>query len=168
MIRRCDARDLPSIGQVINDGAAVYRGVIPADRWAEPYMPDDKLRHEIAAGVEFWGFEADGQLVGVMGMQQVNDVTLIRHAYVRRAYQGQGIGTQLLDHLRGLQARPILIGTWADAVWAITFYQRHGFTMVGPQQKDRLLRTYWTVPDRQIETSVVLADQSWFSAHSVI
>ena len=168
MIRRCNEQDIYSILEVINDGAAVYRGVIPADRWADPYMPENKLRHEIAVGVEFWGYEAEAVLVGVMGAQRVQDLTLVRHAYVRRPFQGQGIGSQLLQHLRSMQSLPILIGTWADATWAIRFYQRHGFTLVTPEQKDRLLRTYWTVPDRQIDTSVVLADATWFRNQSVI
>ena len=168
MIRRCNEQDFHSIAEVINDGATVYCGVIPPDRWAEPYMPDEKLRHELASGVDFWAFEADGTVAGVMGIQLVKDLTLIRHAYVRRSHQGKGIGTQLLTHLRSLQSRPILIGTWADATWAIRFYQRHAFTLVAEQQKNHLLRTYWTVPDRQIATSVVLADQSWFRAQSVV
>jgi GNAT superfamily N-acetyltransferase len=158
MIRRCDSREFDQILAIINDGATAYRGVIPVDRLSDPYMSPEELRHEIEAGVVFWGVEQNQVLVGVMGMQPVLDVTLIRHAYVRTSHQKQGIGGRLLAHLRTLAATPILIGTWADASWAIRFYVRHGFEIVSPEEKSRLLRTYWTVPERQIETSVVLAD----------
>jgi len=161
MIRRCDDRDFELIWTIINDGAQAYKGIIPVDRWTEPYMSRDKLQHEIADGVVFWGYEESGTLAGVMGIQDVQDVTLIRHAYVRTANQKQGIGKHLLSHLRELTGRPVLIGTWADAAWAIRFYEKHGFRMVNPQEKDRLLKKYWSIPDRQIETSVVLADQKW-------
>jgi N-acetylglutamate synthase-like GNAT family acetyltransferase len=161
MIRRCDDRDFESIWTIINDGARAYKGIIPADRWTEPYMSRDKLRHEIDDGVVFWGYEESGKLAGVMGIQDVQDVTLIRHAYVRTANQKQGIGKHLLSHLRGLTSGPVLIGTWADAAWAIRFYEKHGFRIVNPQEKDRLLKKYWSIPERQIETSVVLADQKW-------
>jgi N-acetylglutamate synthase-like GNAT family acetyltransferase len=156
MIRHCDDRDFDAMWAIINDGAQAYRGIIPDDRWTEPYMSREKLRHEIDAGVEFWGYEDDGELVGVMGIQPVQDVTLIRHAYVRTSSQKRGIGAQLLAHLQALATSPVLIGTWADAVWAIRFYERNGFHVVGPQEKDRLLRRYWSIPERQIETSVVL------------
>jgi GNAT superfamily N-acetyltransferase len=161
MIRRCEDRDLEPIWTIVNDAAQAYKGIIPADRWAEPYMPMEELRHEIADGVVFWGFEEAGILQGVMGLQQVQDVTLIRHAYVRTSIQKRGIGGRLLTHLLGLASSPILVGTWADAVWAIRFYERYGFQLVGPAEKDRLLKKYWTVPERQIETSVVLADAKW-------
>jgi GNAT superfamily N-acetyltransferase len=161
MIRRCDDRDFEPIWAIINDGAHAYKGIIPSDRWTEPYMSWEKLHHEIAEGVVFWGYEEAGILIAVMGLQHVRDVTLIRHAYVRTASQKQGIGALLLSHLRGMASNPILIGTWADAVWAIRFYERHGFQIVGPNEKHRLLKKYWTVPDRQIETSVVLADSKW-------
>ncbi len=161
MIRRCDDRDFELIWAIINDGAQAYRGIIPADRWTEPYMSREKLRHEIADGVAFWGYEESGALAGVMGIQQVQDVTLIRHAYVRTSNQKRGIGAQLLSHLRELARGPVLIGAWEDAVWAIRFYERYGFERVGSQEKDRLLRQYWNVPPRQVETSVVLADWSW-------
>jgi GNAT superfamily N-acetyltransferase len=161
MIRRCDDRDFELIFAIINDGAKAYRGIIPADRWTEPYMSREKLQHEIDDGVVFWGYDEAGTLAGVMGIQRVHDVTLIRHAYVRSSSQKQGIGAHLLAHLRELANTPVLIGTWADAVWAIRFYERHGFQTVGPQEKDLLLKKYWTVPERQIETSVVLADQTW-------
>ncbi|MFI5097741.1 MAG: GNAT family N-acetyltransferase [Candidatus Acidiferrales bacterium] len=161
MIRGCDDRDFELIWAIINDGAQAYKGIIPADCWTEPYMSREKLRRELGEGVVFWGYEENGTLVGVMGIQEVQDVTLIRHAYVRTSSQKRGFGAQLLSHLRELASGPVLIGTWADAVWAIRFYERFGFQIVGPQEKDRLLNTYWTVPERQIETSVVLADQKW-------
>ena len=125
-------------------------------------MPKEELRHEIDDGVVFWGYEEDGELVGVMGIQQVQDVTLIRHAYVRTAQRNQGIGRRLLSRLRTLTERPILIGTWADAVWAIRFYEKHGFRRVSPEEKVRLLKKYWSIPERQVETSVVLAGPRWF------
>jgi len=161
MIRRCDDCDFGLIWAIINDGARAYKGIIPADRWTEPYMSREKLQHEIDEGVVFWGYEDSGTLVGVMGLQQVQDVTLIRHAYVVTSSQKRGIGAHLLSHLRELANRPVLIGTWADAAWAIRFYERHGFQMVGIEEKDRLLKKYWTIPERQIETSVVLADSTW-------
>lgn len=143
---------------IVNAAAAAYRGVIPADRWHEPYMPSKELDHEIATGVVFWGCEAGGALIGVMGIQPVRDVDLIRHAYVLPDSQGHGIGGELLGHLRGLTARRMLVGTWAAADWAIRFYRRHGFELVSRDQKQQLLKIYWTIPDRQIETSVVLAN----------
>lgn len=158
MIRRCDESDFESIYDIINDGAQAYKGIIPADRWTEPYMSRDKLRHEINDGVVFWGYEDAGALAGVMGLQDVQDVTLIRHAYVRTASRNHGIGGLLLSHLRTITSRPVLIGTWADAVWAIGFYEKHGFHVVDTDEKNRLLKKYWTVPERQIETSVVLSD----------
>ncbi len=161
MIRRCDERDFEPIWSIINDGAQAYRGIIPADRWADPYMCREKLRHEIDDGVVFWGYEESGALAGVMGLQGVENVTLVRHAYVRTGSQKQGIGAQLLAHLRALASGPVLIGTWADAIWAIRFYQKHGFQLVDLEEKNRLLKKYWTIPERQIETSVVLADTVW-------
>jgi GNAT superfamily N-acetyltransferase len=161
MIRRCDDRDMELIWAIIKDGAQAYRGIIPADRWTEPYMSREKLQHEIDDGVAFWGYEDGGTLVGVMGLQQVQDVTLIRHAYVRASSQKRGIGAELLSHLREMTEGPVLIGTWADAVWAIRFYERYGFEIVGAEEKDRLLKRYWRVPERQIETSVVLVDSIW-------
>lgn len=156
-VRACREDDREAILAIINSAAAAYRGVIPPDRWHEPYMPADELDHEIAAGVAFWGYEADGSLVGVMGIQPVRDVDLIRHAYVLPHNQGRGIGGALLEHLRGLSERRILVGTWAAADWAIRFYRDHGFELASPEQKTALLKTYWTIPERQIETSVVLA-----------
>src|SRR5579859_5388935 len=161
MIRHCGQRDFEAIWAIINDGAEAYRGVIPADRWTEPYMSREHLQHEIGAGVEFWGWVIGGDLLGVMGVQPVQDVTLIRHAYVRSGNQGQGIGARLLAHPRQLADRPVLIGTWADATWAIRFYQKRGFRLVTPEEKERLLRKYWSIPTRQIETSVALADAKW-------
>lgn len=165
MIRLCDDRDVALILAIINDGAEAYRGVIPADRWTEPYMSRQKLQHEIDGGVVFWGHEDADSLLGVMGLQQLEDVTLIRHAYVRTHNQGRGIGAQLLAHLLQLANRPVLIGTWADAVWAILFYQRHGFQVVSAEEKDRLLKLYWSIPERQVETSVVLADAKWWEVN---
>ena len=161
MIRRCEETDFEAIYEIINEAAQVYRGIIPADRWKEPYMPRKELRHEIDADVSFWGYEEDGELLGVMGIQDVLDVTLIRHAYVRTAQQNKGIGGKLLSHLRTLTSRPILLGTWADATWAIRFYEKHKFRLVTPEEKDCLLKKYWSIPDRQIETSVVLVEESW-------
>ncbi|HEY1239659.1 MAG TPA: GNAT family N-acetyltransferase [Bryobacteraceae bacterium] len=158
MIRQCGADDFEEIWAIINDGAWVYRGVIPPDCWTEPYMSRDELRGEMADGVKFWGYATDAVLAGVMGIQYVDDVTLIRHAYVRTGNQKQGIGGRLLAQLRELARGPVLIGTWADAVWAIRFYEKHGFRVVSRDQKEQLLRRYWKVPDRQVETSVVLAD----------
>ncbi|MFZ0580112.1 MAG: GNAT family N-acetyltransferase [Candidatus Acidiferrales bacterium] len=161
MIRRCDDRDFEQIWAIINHGAQAYKGIIPADRWTEPYMSSEELRHEINDGIVFWGYDDSGTLAGVMGIQDVQDVTLIRHAYVRTSSQKRGIGGRLLAHLLGLSNRPVLIGTWATAVWAIHFYEANDFEMVSPQEKDRLLRKYWKIPERQIETSVVLADAKW-------
>jgi len=161
MIRRCDDRDFDQIWAIINDGAQAYKGIIPADRWTEPYMSSEKLQHEIDEGVVFWGCEEAGTLVAVMGIQPVKNVTLIRHAYVRTSSQKRGLGGRLLSHLRELANGPVLIGTWADAVWAIRFYEKYGFQLVAPQEKDRLLKKYWSIPERQIETSVVLVDAKW-------
>ena len=164
MMRQCRSDEFELIGEIINDAAQAYRGVIPEDRWHEPYMPPAELEEQVKQGVIFWGTEQDGKLTGVMGIQPVQDVTLIRHAYVRTACRNQGIGSSLLRHLRALTTRPILIGTWAAAVWAVAFYEKHGFRKVTPAEKDRLLKKYWSIPDRQVETSVVLADDRWFGA----
>jgi N-acetylglutamate synthase-like GNAT family acetyltransferase len=160
VIRLCVDSDFETIYEIVNDAAQAYKGIIPADRWQEPYMPRDELRHEIGDGVRFWGYEEDGELMGVMGIQDVQDVTLIRHAYVRMARRGQGIGGQLLSHLRTLTDRPVLVGTWAAATWAIRFYEKHGFCLVSQEEKNRLLKTYWAIPERQVETSVVLAEET--------
>jgi N-acetylglutamate synthase-like GNAT family acetyltransferase len=158
-IRRCRDDEADAIITIVNAAAEAYRGVIPADRWHEPYMPLAELEAEIAAGVEFWGYEGEGELVGIMGIQPVGDVHLIRHAYVDPGRQRGGVGGALLEYLvRGIDG-PILVGTWAAAEWAIAFYRRHGFELVTREQKDELLRRYWTIPERQIDTSVVLADR---------
>jgi N-acetylglutamate synthase-like GNAT family acetyltransferase len=149
---------------IINDAAQAYQGVIPADRWTEPYMSREYLQHEIDDGVAFWGYEENGALIGVMGIQDVQDVTLIRHAYVRTAQRGRGIGGALLSELKQMTRRPTLVGTWKAAVWAVRFYEKQGFRLVTEQQKEQLLRKYWRIPERQIETSVVLADRTWFES----
>ena len=156
-IRPCRPDERATILAVVNAAAEAYRGVIPSDRWHEPYMSAEELEREIAAGVAFWGYEADGALLGVMGIQRVQDVDLIRHAYVLPASQGRGVGGRLLEHLEALTDRRILIGTWSAAEWAIRFYERHGYELVAEALKAPLLRKYWAIPERQIETSVVLA-----------
>jgi GNAT superfamily N-acetyltransferase len=156
-IRPCRDDERPAILAIVNTAAEAYRGAIPADRWREPYMPADELDGEIAAGVRFWGYEAGGLLVGVMGIQPVRDVDLIRHAYVLPEHQGRGFGAALLEQLARSSTRRMLVGTWAAAAWAIRFYQRNGFELVSSARKDALLQSYWTIPPQQIETSVVLA-----------
>lgn len=160
-VRRCTDDDFEAILRIINEAAAAYAGVIPKDCWHVPYMPRHELGDEIAAGVVFRGVEADGALAAVMGSQDVLDVSLIRHAYVRPAVQSRGLGSALLRSLRRRTKRPVLVGTWRAAAWAIRFYERHGFRRVPDEQIDRLLSTYWAIPRRQVETSVVLADQRW-------
>jgi len=157
-LRPCRDNEQPTILAIVNVAAVAYRGVIPVDRWHDPYMLAAELAQEIAAGVVFWGYEEDGELLGVMGLQPVRDVELIRHAYVRPESQRRGVGASLLRHLRSLSARRMLVGTWAAADWAIQFYERHGFERVSPARKTELLQTYWNIPERQIETSAVLAD----------
>jgi N-acetylglutamate synthase-like GNAT family acetyltransferase len=161
LIRKSMQADFAAMLAIVNDGAQAYRGVIPADRWHEPYMPQDELAKEITAGIVFWVAEDGGRVVGVMGMQDKGDVALVRHAYVATAIQRGGVGTKLLRHVQGLTDKPILIGTWAAASWAIDFYKRNGFRVVSHDDKERLLRKYWSIPARQIETSVVLADAKW-------
>jgi GNAT superfamily N-acetyltransferase len=158
-IRPCRDDERPAMLEIVNAAAEAYRGVIPADRWHDPYMPAAELDGEIADGVEFWGYEDGDGLAGVMGIQPVRDVTLIRHAYVDPGRQRGGIGGALLEHLLGRATMPMLVGTWAAAEWAIRFYERHGFELVSPARKTELLKTYWTIPERQIETSVVLAQR---------
>ena len=165
MIRPCGDDDRESIFTIINDAAQAYRGVIPPDRWHDPYMSREALRAEIDDGVVFWGSERDGVLAGVMGIQDRGDVALIRHAYVRTSARRTGIGGELLEHLERRTGKPILIGTWAAATWAIRFYERHGYRLTPPQEKDRLLARYWRVPQRQVETSVVLARPSGRVSH---
>ena len=162
MIRMCHEREFDTIWEIINDAAVAYEGVIPADCWHKPYMSREELQRQMEEGVVFWGYEQDGELAGLMGIQPVQDVALIRHAYVRTARRNGGIGSKLLAHLRTLTDRPVLIGTWAAATWAVAFYEKHGFRKVTPQEKDRLLRKYWRIPERQVETSVVLGDRAWF------
>jgi N-acetylglutamate synthase-like GNAT family acetyltransferase len=157
MIRLCTDQDHQAMFDIINDAATAYRGVIPDDRYHEPYMPMDEMLGQIRDGVVFWGYEDNGALAGVMGIQPVKDVTLIRHAYVRTAQRRGGMGGALLAHLLRLAGRPVLIGTWAAAHWAVSFYEKHGFTLVSPGEKTRLLQAYWNIPARQVETSVVLA-----------
>jgi N-acetylglutamate synthase-like GNAT family acetyltransferase len=165
LIRRSVDVDFAAILAIINDAARAYRGVIPSDRWHEPYMSTDELAREIAEGVVFWVAEHDGRLSGLMGLQDKGDVALVRHAYVSPATQRSGVGTSLLHNVEGLVDKPILIGTWASASWAIEFYRRNGFTLVSSSEKDRLLRQYWSIPARQIETSVVLANGRWMETH---
>jgi GNAT superfamily N-acetyltransferase len=161
VIRCCSDRDFEQILSIINDGARAYKGIIPADCWTDPYMSEKALTHEINEGVLFWCFEEASALLGVMGIQEVQDATLIRHAYVRTNHQKKGIGARLLSHLQELTNKPVLIGTWADAIWAIRFYGRHGFQIVDAQEKNRLLGKYWSIPERQMGTSVVLVDAKW-------
>lgn len=156
LIRPCRPGEHRTIAAIVNAAAEAYRRTIPADRWHDPYMPLEELEQEIAAGVAFWGYEEAGVLLGVMGLQPVEDVDLIRHAYVLPGSQRGGVGSALLRHLRGLSRRRMLVGTWAAAEWAIGFYERHGFRLVSQEAKSALLRRYWSIPERQIETSVVL------------
>ena len=165
-VRPCRDDERGAILAIINAAAKVYRGVIPADRWHDPYMESRELESEIAAGVRFWGYEGDGGLIGAMGVQPVRDVDLIRHAYVLPDSQRRGVGAALLGDLRDVSARRMLVGTWASADWAIRFYRRHGFELVTPERKTSLLKTYWTIPERQIETSVVLAHPPLDDVHS--
>ena len=163
MIKQCKKSDFNTLLEIINEAAGVYKGIIiPEDRWNDPYMPAKELRTEIEDGIVFWGFEKDGMLLGVMGIQDKGDVTLIRHAYVRKSNQKLGIGTKLLHYLENLTNKPILIGTWAAASWAISFYKKNGYVPVSEEEKNRLLCKYWSIPERQVETSVVLANQRWF------
>ena len=161
MIRRCTESDFETIFEIINDAAIAYKGVIPDDRWHDPYMTAEALRHEIEDDVTFWGYQDGQDLLGVMGIQDKGDVTLIRHAYVRTRSRKQGIGEKLLLHLEGLTEKPILVGTWKAASWAISFYEKNGYTLLPEAEKNRLLRKYWSIPERQVETSVVLADRTW-------
>jgi len=157
-VRRCVPEERERILEIVNAAAEAYRGVIPEDCWHEPYMPASQLDREIAAGVSFFGYDVDGSLIGVMGIQPLDDVDLIRHAYVWPDSQGGGVGGELLRTLRRVSTKPMLVGTWAAADWAIRFYRRRAFELVGDERTASLLRRYWTIPDRQIETSVVLAN----------
>jgi N-acetylglutamate synthase-like GNAT family acetyltransferase len=157
--------DFAALLAIVNDAANAYRGVIPADQWHEPYMSADELASEIARGVVFWVAERGGRLMGMMGIQDRGDVALVRHAYVAPTTQRSGVGTRLLHQVEALVDKPILIGTWAAASWAIEFYRRNGFSVVPSSDTDRLLRTYWSIPASQIETSVVLANGRWTEAN---
>ena len=166
LIRSCSEDEMPIVLAIINEAAQAYRGVIPADRWHEPYMSREDLARDIAAGVVFWCLLQQGEMIGVMGMQPVRDVDLIRHAYVRPDHQRSGVGAMLIEHLRSQSSRRMLVGTWKAASWAIDFYRRHGFETVDPATTVLLLRTYWSIPDRQIETSAVLANPPWLAPDS--
>lgn len=159
MIRACNNDDIPQMVEVINDAARKYRGAIAADRWKEPYMPETELREEIAAGVKFWAWLDGARLMSVMGLQDRGDVALVRHAYTRTAAQGSGAGSALMAYLKAMTRKPMLVGTWKAATWAIRFYEKRGFRLTGEEEKNRLLRRYWSIPERQVEESVVLTDQ---------
>ena len=160
-IRPAIDEDFEEIFSVINDAAIAYKGIIPPDRWHEPYMTKEELQAQIASGVRFSCYVEDDEIIGVMGIQDRQEVLLIRHAYVRTTQRGKGIGTILLAELIKDSPKPILIGTWKAAEWAIHFYEKNGFCLVGEEEKNRLLRKYWAIPDRQVETSVVLADERY-------
>ncbi len=164
MIRPCREAEFETVYEIVNDAAEAYRPAIPVDRWKEPYMPREELRHEMDAGVVFWGYEEDGCLIGVMGVQDLTEVTLIRHAAGRATQRRKGLGGKLLRaHLDKIET-PTLIGTWADATWAVRFYEKYDFRLVTHEEKERLLRRYWSIPERQVETSVVLGDTRWFES----
>ncbi|WP_321479659.1 GNAT family N-acetyltransferase [uncultured Bacteroides sp.] len=158
MIRKCLNSEMNIICEIINDASIAYKNHIPTDRWKEPYMPISELKHEISQGIIFYCYEEKGEILGVMGIQDVLDVTLIRHAYIRTSSRQKGIGSKLLQHLIENQEKRILIGTWKAATWAIDFYQKHGFHMTSEEEKNTLLKKYWNIPDRQVETSVVLSN----------
>lgn len=162
-IRETTGSDLKVIFEIINDAAQAYKGIIPENCWHEPYMPIEELRRQIDDNIVFWGIEQNGELIGVMGFQDKGDVTLIRHAYIRTQARNQGLGTKLLRYLEDMTDKPILIGTWADATWAILFYEKNGYRLVTKQEKNHLLKKYWSIPELQIETSVVLVDHKWES-----
>jgi GNAT superfamily N-acetyltransferase len=161
MIRLCLATEFSTVLEIINDAAIAYKGVIPADRWHEPYMSESELLEQIRQGVVFWCFVERDSILGVMGIQDRVEVTLIRHAYVRTDARNKGIGGRLLKHLIASSTKPVLIGTWADATWAITFYLKHGFGLLSKSETLAVLPKYWNIPERQIETSVVLASADW-------
>jgi N-acetylglutamate synthase-like GNAT family acetyltransferase len=166
VIREAELTDILEICAVINDGASAYRGVIPEDRWHEPYMRADEVASEIEAGIQFSCYTEDGEILGVMGVQDKGHVVLIRHAYIRTAARRRGIGAELLSTLIHTTDKPILIGTWRAAEWAIDFYQKHGFEVLPDYKAQELLHKYWKVPTRQMETSVVLADQRFIAEES--
>lgn len=156
-------KDFHTIFEIINDASIAYKGIIPKDRWKEPYMPKIELETQISEGVEFWNYQENNEILGVMGIQFKQGVTLIRHAYVRTVARKKGIGGKLLKHLTAMTHNPVLIGTWADASWAISFYKKHGFRVLPEKEKNNLLKTYWSIPERQVETSIVLASEDWKS-----
>lgn len=162
MIRLCQPEDFETMWEIINAAAQAYKGIIPEDCWKDPYMPQEELTHEIGAGINFWGYEEKEELVGVMGLQEKQEVSLIRHAYVRPSNQKKGIGSKLLSFLKRQTTRPLLVGTWAVATWAIKFYEKHDFSLINTQEKEELLRKYWRIPEQQIKASVVLADIKWW------
>ena len=164
MILKCEQSDIKEIYDIINDAAVAYKGIIPADRWKDPYMPEEELQKQIDEGVQFWCWKENGEMMGVMGIQYKEDVTLIRHAYVRSIFRNRGIGSKLLAHLKSISTTPVLIGTWSAATWAIDFYKKHGFRLLSRAEINTLLRKYWSIPERQVETSVVLANADWKSA----
>ncbi|MGQ9695947.1 MAG: GNAT family N-acetyltransferase [Thermodesulfobacteriota bacterium] len=161
MIRLCQPEDFEAMWEIINAAAQAYKGAIPEVCWKDPYMAQEELTHEIGAGINFWGYEENGELVGVMGLQEGQEVSLIRHAYVRPSNQKKGIGSKLLSYLKRQTTRPLLVGTWAAATWAIKFYEKHGFSLINTPDKEKLLRKYWRIPEQQIKASVVLADIKW-------
>lgn len=165
-VREYAEGDFEAVYATINEAAMAFRDTIPADRWHEPYMPREELSGEIASGVMFSCAVIEGRVIGVMGLQCKGDVDLIRHAYVVPQLQSRGIGAMLLEHLEALSGRPILIGTWRANVGAISFYERHGYKLVGEDDRERLLRTYWQIPERQIEESIVMADERWVAPHA--
>ena len=163
MIRKCNASDFERIYEIINDAAHAYKGVIPEEYWKEPYMSRDELMRELDEGIEMWGYEQNAKLIGVMGIQHRQGVTLIRHAYVCTTRQNQGIGGKLLSYLIELTEEPILIATWSNAIWALRFYEKHGFRLVSREEGNRLQRKYWASPEIKVNASVVLANEKWFN-----
>ena len=164
MITKSDEKkDFNTIYTIINDASIAYKGIIPEDRWKEPYMSKNELETQIKEGVQFWNYEENKEILGVMGIQFKDGVTLIRHAYVRTIARQKGIGGKLLKHLITMSETPVLIGTWKDASWAISFYKKYGFRVLSDDEKNKLLNSYWNVPERQIETSIVLASEDWKS-----
>jgi N-acetylglutamate synthase-like GNAT family acetyltransferase len=168
MLRQYVPEDFEQVFNVINDAAMAYKGVIPPDRWHEPYMTQEELSAQIEDGVRFLCYVADDDILGVMGIQARSEVELIRHAYVRTQQRNRGIGTVLLQELLKASTKPILIGTWKAATWAIRFYEKQGFCLVEEDEKNRLLKTYWNIPDRQVETSVVLVDTRYQDLRSTL
>lgn len=163
IIKSNEGTDFDTIYDIINDASIAYKGIIPADRWKDPYMSKEELETQINEGVEFWNYKENNKILGVMGIQFKTEVTLIRHAYVRTSARQKGIGGKLLTHLINMAETPILIGTWRDASWAISFYEKYEFRQLSDEEKNRLLKIYWSIPDRQVETSIVLASEDWES-----